>query len=429
MSDGNGAISTHDAAVLHTMTAIRLASDGMIVGTTSQLVEGIGSCAAVEAHLGEARHQAVHHAQVEQGTRFTFVKRVVLRFGRLLTFRLARAVLQLADGLEALTREHQLGLDHNERAHNATRAHVLAVEQSLRGEIGSVAALVTGATSAEQGTHLVADVDSRLELLTARIAQLEAETAALRGAPRLPTDGGGVSTQAVDLLSPDGYLAFERAFRGSPEEIRARQVDMLRFVHPAAELGATVLDIGCGRGEWLSVLRDAGVDAYGVDANAAMAAQGQEQGLRILQGDAIAHLASVEAESLGAVTGFHIAEHVPLVVLGQLIDAAFTAIRPGGVLLLQTPNPTNLTVGAAAFYLDPTHLRPLHPELLKFLVETRGFEDVQVHYMATNETPSIAEGDPVQRDPYLGDVLAAAKWALFGPQEYVVTARRPGGNG
>ncbi len=145
-------------------------------------------------------------------------------------------------------------------------------------------------------------------------------------------------------------------------------------------------------------------------------------------GDALEHLDQLGDSTLQGVTAFHLVEHVPLDVLVKLLDSALVALRPGGTLLLETPNPTNLIVGAANFYLDPTHLRVLHPDFLAFLVESRGFVDVKVHYVHPVIEQSILQAEDTQDsgdfDARLNRVVNHVEWALFGPQDYLLSARR-----
>ncbi|MET3806925.1 SAM-dependent methyltransferase [Nakamurella sp. UYEF19] len=228
-------------------------------------------------------------------------------------------------------------------------------------------------------------------------------------------------------LDDSTYVDFEHRFRGTRDEIRARQQDAVPFVSGFAGSTSPVLDLGCGRGEWLDLLDELSVKAYGVDSNTAMVAEALDAGLDARVGDALAHLEQLPESSLQAVTAFQFVEHIPMDVLVRLLDSALLALRPGGVLLLETPNPTNLIVGAANFYLDPTHLRVLHPDFLAFLVESRGFVDVEVHYVhPVIEDSVLKEGDPEngEADARLSRVVRNVEWALFGPQDYLVHARR-----
>ncbi len=232
-----------------------------------------------------------------------------------------------------------------------------------------------------------------------------------------------------ELLSRgnDGfYRDLERRFRGSRADVKT-----LLSVHLEAvqQTGGPVVDIGCGRGEWLELLAEAEVPAYGVDLNAAFAEANQERGLDVRVGEAGAHLAGLAPASLGAVTGFHLAEHLPLPVLLRLAQHAYRALRPGGVLVLETPNPTNVRVGAAQFWLDPTHERPLHPELLQFALSHVGFDPVEVvplHPARNFDRDWAAElGIDAPAGSAAAEILEDVRAALSGPQDYAVVARVP----
>ncbi|MBP0441205.1 methyltransferase domain-containing protein [Tianweitania sediminis] len=199
----------------------------------------------------------------------------------------------------------------------------------------------------------------------------------------LPVDdaAGARSIAPIEDAALDSlYVAFENRFRGSTDLIAGRQrryLDMFRLSPPVLR-GGVVLDIGCGRGEWLSLLRDANIAARGIDLNGAMVAEASAQGLAVEEGDAIAHLRAAPAESLAAVTGFHIVEHLAFRDLVALFDAAFAALGEDGFVLFETPNPENLVVGACTFNYDPTHNKPLPPDLLRFIAEARGFTQVRI---------------------------------------------------
>jgi SAM-dependent methyltransferase len=219
---------------------------------------------------------------------------------------------------------------------------------------------------------------------------------------------------AVDSL----YVDFEDRFRGTRADIKQRQ----RFYLPilgesqAGSPERPIVDVGCGRGEFLELLRDEGLTARGVDMNDAMAASCRELGLDCTGEDALAYLARQPAGSLGAVTGFHIIEHLPFKTMVRLFDAAFLALAPGGLLVFETPNPANLLVASRWFYLDPTHRNPLPGEMVAMIAEARGFTRV-----------SIVELHPMdQRFGGEDRVLREQLDQIFhGPQDYALLARKP----
>jgi O-antigen chain-terminating methyltransferase len=129
---------------------------------------------------------------------------------------------------------------------------------------------------------------------------------------------------------------------------------------------------------------------------------------------------------VGVVTSFHVVEHLSLDMLVQLIDAALVALKPGGLLIFETPNPTNINVGASSFYLDPTHLKPLHPQFCEFLVLSRGFAEAEVRFLHPEDMPTLTAADLSVDDPDRAQALVdRINWAMFGPLDYAIIARKP----
>lgn len=181
-------------------------------------------------------------------------------------------------------------------------------------------------------------------------------------------------------MSVGFYRAFEDEHRGSRDVIKERQRVYLPFIQPLNELypNSEAIDLGCGRGEWLELLNETGFQAQGVDLDDGMLAVCRERGLRVQTKDAIAGLKECADQSQSVVSGFHLAEHIPFEVLQTLVSESLRVLKPGGILILETPNPENIVVGTANFYLDPTHKQPIPPLLLSFLAEHLGFAQVKV---------------------------------------------------
>ena len=176
------------------------------------------------------------------------------------------------------------------------------------------------------------------------------------------------------------YLSFEDKFRGSREDIKKRQEYYLPMVQDViTNEEGSLLDIGCGRGEWLELLQENKIKAKGLDLNRLMVQTAQEHGLDVSNGDAIAYLKAQEEESLDVISAFHIVEHLPFEVLIALFDESLRVLKKGGIIIFETPNPENLFVGSCSFYTDPTHINPIPPVTLEFLATNRGFRDVTVH--------------------------------------------------
>ncbi len=218
------------------------------------------------------------------------------------------------------------------------------------------------------------------------------------------------------------YASFEEQFRGSRDNIRARARHYLDVVKKAnaGTAHAPVLDLGCGRGEWLELLRDEGLAARGVDLNDVFLTQCRTRGLDVIQSDALAYLRELPDASLGAITSMHLVEHLPMTDLINLLDESARVLRPGGVIALETPNPENLLVGSHYFYTDPTHRNPLPPALLQWLVEARGFEQARVDRLSEHRgepalTP-VADDVPgaVQINAFVALLNHAPDYAVIG---------------
>lgn len=206
------------------------------------------------------------------------------------------------------------------------------------------------------------------------------------------------------MSSTDFYRAFEERHRGPRKLIRSRLQVYQPFITPLLGIyqPANAIDLGCGRGEWLELLQDTGFAPQGVDLDAGMLAACTERGLPVTQGDALSHLQSLDDASQCIVSGFHIAEHLTFDHLKALVQQAFRVLKAGGLLILETPNPENLVVGASNFYLDPTHLRPLPPPLLSFLPEYHGF--ARVRTVRLQEQPELRQRSDITLMDVLGGV-------------------------
>ena len=223
--------------------------------------------------------------------------------------------------------------------------------------------------------------------------QLEATAAApgssAHGEQFSPSDiAAHPSPARVDPTLGAGYVGFEDLFRGTVDEIRARQAEYADRFAGASE----ILDLGCGRGEFLDLLRERGVSAIGVDMNAEMIEECRARGLRAHHADALDYLTGVPDETLGGLTALQVVEHLEPAYLVQLLNTAFAKLRPGAAIVLETINAACWVAYFESYIRDITHVRPLHPETLKFLVVAAGFEGADIHFRSP-----IAEGGRLQR--------------------------------
>ena len=214
------------------------------------------------------------------------------------------------------------------------------------------------------------------------------------------------------------YIAFEDRFRGTRAEIRSRVEVYVPLVAGVKVISpdAPVLDLGCGRGEWLEVLRDQGLPCRGVDLNAISIADCRERGLQVDMLDALGSLKLLADESLGAITSMHLVEHLPFQVVLELLVECRRVLKSGGLLILETPNPENILVGSNHFYLDPTHRNPIPSALLNFAVESAGFGNVSIMNLHPSELqwPEVRS----EMDRYMIQ-------SFFGARDYAVVGYKP----
>ena len=271
------------------------------------------------------------------------------------------------------------------------------------------------------------DLAARLRALETQYAEtrrsLDDALARLAG---LEAAGGGPAADSGRLTVSERftamYPAFEDRFRGSEAEITRRQSVYLPVVEQVVSSGG-VVDVGPGRGEWLTLLRDRGIPAYGVEAHPRFVAACRAKGLTVIQGDAIAHLRELPLAALDMVTSFHVVEHMGTEDLLELIAAAHQVLRPGGCLLLETPNPTNLVMGACDFYADPTHRAPLPPHLLEYLVSAHGFGAIEVRPLHPR-MEQLRQMLDLPVEAALKPFIEAVAERLYGPQDYAVLGYR-----
>jgi len=197
-----------------------------------------------------------------------------------------------------------------------------------------------------------------------------------------PKEGQGVGAAApgnqFDDLDSHKYVAFEDQFRGSADDIRARVTEYL----PVFAGTSDVLDVGCGRGEFLALLRDHAVTARGIDVNPAMVDVCRTSGLDAQVADALTYLRSLPDGSLGGLFAAQVVEHLEPRYLMQFIDAAFDKLRPGAPIVLETINPACWFAFFESYIRDLTHVRPVHPDTLKHLLVASGFQHVEIRYRA-----------------------------------------------
>jgi SAM-dependent methyltransferase len=293
-----------------------------------------------------------------------------------------------------------------------------AALESLGRAIAPAFGLSEAATSLAELRERVAACERRLRHLEK--SGSSDQSPANPATPDVPrsADGGGAPPSSTLF----DYAGFERRFRGPPDQVLAvldNRYSQILESHPP------VLDIGCGRAELVGLLARRGVAAIGVDTDPSMVADAREQRLDVVQADAVSYLRAQPPATFGAIVATHVLEHLPLDALLELLELSQTRLRPGGVFIAETPNPSSLNVLGNSYILDPTHVRPLHPKLLEFLCESAGFRHVEVRFFspATDlQLELITDPDAPEWAMSLNTSLAHLNQVLFGPQDFAIVA-------
>ncbi len=334
-----------------------------------------------------------------------------------------------------------LGQAHNFAGHTNRVMSMLADRvRELDERVEELTQQAVGTTADVQGRVEAIEHDAETIRARERLALLERSVRALEqrlSEGAVVVEGTGTPGETTTTALPDvdatieldlDYVDFENLFRGSEESIRDRQRSYLDLFKGVP---GPVVDLGCGRGEFLEIAAGAGIQAYGVDRNPGMVARCHEKGIDAREADLLEHLASVPPSSLGGVFCAQAIEHLSVRDVPRLFELAADAIAPGGRLVIETINPESLFVFASAFYVDLGHLRPLHPLTLRFLAEKNAFKDIDVQY-------SSAPGDGIRAkelaltgseplDTVIRDINENTKRInkiVFGPQDFAIIATR-----
>jgi SAM-dependent methyltransferase len=347
----------------------------------------------------------------------------------------AQVAHQLVPRIEAVREESR----PNEEQTTEVRALGVNLEL-LKGELRSAQAVMEELANAIAPAAGIPDVSDRMAELRERVNALDRRLRQLRQSggpadgpaatpsadPAAPVDPAGAAPPPAAASSESfDYVAFERRFRGDPAQIlqQARE----RYL-PVLQSHTPVLDVGCGAGDLLEVLRDAGVEASGVDITADMVAEARARGLEVYQADAVEYLRGLPENSLGSIVAIQVIEHLPIEVLVQLLELAVSRLRPGGVFIAETPNPGSLFVLGNSYILDPTHVWPIHPALATFLCENAGFHRIDVYYYEPAEglhLPLITDPDAPAWVESINRAFGQLNTTLYGPLDYAVIATAP----
>ncbi|HUP50244.1 MAG TPA: methyltransferase domain-containing protein [Thermoanaerobaculia bacterium] len=304
------------------------------------------------------------------------------------------ALLDLLDDVRSLA----------EAVRDDLRADIAAVQRDLQN---AESALAAGVRQSRELVHLAADRNDAL--IAALDQKIETLAVRLRDVTNpLIEAAGSRSPAATDFL----YRRLEDGLRGSEAEVREAMrpyVDRARAAQPA-------LDVGCGRGEFLALCGERGIEARGFDTNERSVADLRQRGFDVTLAGVPECFTALGEGSAGSILAAHVVEHLPVEALFALFAEAARVLRRGGLLMIETPNAESLVVSASEFWRDPTHLAPRHPAALVLLGREYGFdvEEVRaVHPLPEGTALELEPDDP----PALRRVIEAINARLFGPQD------------
>jgi SAM-dependent methyltransferase len=392
-------LSQHEAAV----------QEGLhqVIGQQAELRDHLASLTQQHASLTQ------QHAELQESFRALAQQHGELQQHHRETEERLQQRLELSAARQAEAQEHLDGLARN---HSKAQDELHALGLTTEGLAG------------RQG-HLEAEMLERygraLPRMHERIASAERK---LRRILHSLNEGQGDSPPSAStplapgILDADfDYAGFEERFRGSEDATKARQE-----IHLEQFKGRdSIVEIGCGRGEFLELLRNAGVGAKGVDIDLDMILYCREKGLDVVREDALVYLESLPDDSLGGVFAAQVIEHLQTADLTRLIRLCHRKLRPSGVLVLETLNPECLSVIYRWFWIDLTHVRLVHPETLKFLLDSSGFLRVECRFLPVTDAPIVIP--PLEigaaANPELSRFNAAMDYLnklLYGSSDYAV---------
>jgi O-antigen chain-terminating methyltransferase len=299
-------------------------------------------------------------------------------------------------------------------------SEALAVQARMGEELGAQSQELH---ALKQSSAAARERIGRTERALRRASDLSQTSQSQENAPESPArEPTSVAFAAPEHTPEFDYSGVEERFRGSEEEIKERQRIYVSYFEGRAD----VVDIGCGRGEFLELMRESGIRARGVDLDLDMILLCREKGLDVSAQDAFAYLRALPDDSLGGIFAAQVIEHLhPLRVI-ELVNLCHRKLGPGGVLIVETPNPKCLMVFADTFYKDPSHVQPAHPDTMQFLFEALNFHQVELRF--------LGPVDPFMRIPSLqapgadfarfNEGIDRLNTLLFGFQEYAVIGQK-----
>jgi SAM-dependent methyltransferase len=293
---------------------------------------------------------------------------------------------------------------------NETRSRKLVLDAKLEIELGI----------ADKERSIMLDVNHLTENILVQLRRdMDGIRALVKSVTSISPEVNQSLQQSSVIIDDALYVSLEDRFRGDAQIVMQRQKDYLPYVEPAVSVAHPLLDLGCGRGEWLLLLKDKEIPSWGIDSNDVAIAECESLGLQVVKSDLLTTLHATSSQSIGAVTMFQVLEHLPFDLVVEVLRESLRVLIPGGVFIGEIPNCETLRVGASTFWIDPTHQRPLYPAVLEFIASEVGFRTVEGRYSSPlAPTPSL-ENLPEQ----VAIVIRDLHYKVNGPGDFAVIAQ------
>lgn len=310
----------------------------------------------------------------------------------------------IRDTEERLVHQTQMASNNTEnRLQSLNEALVSFVDSKQQQNLSIIA------SAEESQSLLIADFRQSIDAIRRQVSSSSSSTR---------PQANSSTPESGPVIDDSLYVALENHFRGSRDIVAERQKEYLSALPSTITETTPLIDLGCGRGEWLAVLRDNHIAAVGVDSNSVCAAECRETGLNVHEQDLLTFLAERPDASVGAYTMFQVLEHLPFPVLLEALRHIRRTLVAGGLLIAEVPNAKNLRVASGTFWIDPTHQRPLFPELLLFLATELGFNKAEGRYVNDFSPKHDLGGLPEGAQVALQSIL----YAIDGPGDFALLA-------
>lgn len=316
---------------------------------------------------------------------------------------------------------HKVDVDVTKAVERADRLH-----DQFQGSLSSTEKRINESVNSSHA-H-IATYDQRLDKLDASLKTLDNVVRGVEGI--LAQAGKSISKDVQTLPAEDlTYVLFENRFRGSQQQIESH---LTPYVQMLKNLPGPVLDIGCGRGEFLGLLKAAGIQAKGIDLDKGMLSEAKAKSLDVMEGDGIKHLSEIPDGSLGAVVAIQVIEHLSVPVMDSLLALAKRKVAKGGKVIFETINPASVLAFVSNYARDPSHVFPQHPDTVSYRLSLAGFSDVEVVYRSPvpdgAQIPglSLEEWMTPKWEGFVRDYnrgVARLNELLFAPQDYAVIGK------